>query len=63
MAIVLEKDLIKDALRELMNEEPATFKTFLREILIEEQAKKEIEFENFLDKNFERFDETFRALA
>ena len=60
MTSVLNKELVKEALRELIHEEPAVFKSILKEILSEEQDS---EFETLLLKNFDRFDETFRALA
>lgn len=60
MTTVLDKNIVKEALRELIHEEPATFKSFLREIFTENQDD---EFEQLIQKNFERFDETYRALA
>jgi uncharacterized membrane protein YheB (UPF0754 family) len=60
MTTVLDKNIVKEALRELIHEEPATFKSFLREIFTEKQDD---EFEQLIQKNFERFDETYRALA
>lgn len=54
--------MVKEALRELILEEPSTFKSLLKEILLEE-ANRDEEFEQLLQKNFERFDKTFKALA
>ena len=64
MATILDKNTVKEALRELIMEEPDTFKALLKEILIEEQNHNiDEEFDQLLQKNFKRFDETFRALA
>jgi len=63
MATVVDKNIIKEALRELIQEEPATFKALLREILAEGQSVADDEFDRLLQKNFERFGDTFRALA
>jgi uncharacterized protein (DUF2461 family) len=64
MTAVLDKTLIKQALRELIREEPATFKSFLKEILRESsEISEEEQFDALIQKNFQRFGETFRALA
>lgn len=62
MTTVLDMNMVKEALRELILEEPSTFKSLLKEILLEE-ANRDEEFEQLLQKNFERFDKTFKALA
>lgn len=70
MTTVLDKDIVKQALRELIREEPATFRTLLKEVFVEEQiseAEEQIcrkeKFDQLLKKNFQRFDKTYRALA
>lgn len=63
MTTVLNKEVVKEALRELIQEEPDVFKTMLKEILSEEQGISDEEFEQLLKKNFDRFGDTFRALA
>lgn len=55
--------MVKEALRDLIREEPILFKSIIREILIEEMQNEDVMFEQLLKKNFGRFDETFRALA
>ncbi len=62
MTAILDKELIKNALRELINEEPDTFKTILKEVL-NEQSIDNVQFEQLIQKNFKRFDATFNALA
>lgn len=70
MTTVLDKETVKEALRELIREEPDAFKTLLEEVLTEEQvpggneqlSRKE-KFDQLLKNNFERFDKTYRALA
>lgn len=64
MTATIDKNMLKQALRELIHEEPVTFKTLLKEILKEEQNQtSDKEFEMLISKNFERFGDTFRALA
>ena len=63
MATVLDKETVKEALRELIHEEPSTFKTLLKEILTEEKSSNNEEFDQLLKENFERYGDTFRALA
>lgn len=64
MTAVLDKTLIKQALRELIHEEPDTFKGFLKDILRESsEISEEEQFDALIQKNFQRFGETFRALA
>ncbi len=61
MATVLDKEIVKEALWELIVEEPETFKSMLRDVF--EKAKIDDEFERLLQYNFKRFDDTFKALA
>ena len=63
MTATLDKNIVKEALRELIQEEPETFKKLLKEVLAEETASVSDEFEQLVQKNFQRFDATFRALA
>lgn len=63
MTTVINKEIVKEALRELIHEEPDIFKAILKEILSEEQDIPDEEFDQLLKKNFERFGDTFRALA
>lgn len=63
MTAILDKKLVKDALRELITEEPETFKKLLKEVLNEETLSEDAEFEQLLQKNFTRFEATFKALA
>jgi uncharacterized protein (DUF2461 family) len=64
MTTVADKTLIKQALRELIQEEPATFRNFLKDILRESsEISEEEQFDALIKKNFKRFGETFKALA
>jgi len=54
---------VKDALRELITEEPETFIKLLREVLSEEKLNEDDEFEQLIKKNLTRFEATFKALA
>jgi hypothetical protein len=64
MTTVIDKTLLKEALRELIREEPVTFKNILKDILKESSEISEDEqFDVLINQNFQRFGETFRALA
>ncbi len=63
MTAILDKQLVKDALRELINEEPQKFKDMLKDLLNEQSLDSNDEFKQFIQKNFKRFDATFKALA
>ena len=63
MAPVLDKSIVKEALRELIREEPETFKSLLKELFTEESLQADDEFEQLIQQNFRRFDATFKALA
>lgn len=56
----IDKELLKDALRELIVEEPETFKQMLKELF---KKSEDAQFEELIQKNFNRFDKTFKALA
>ncbi len=62
MTTIVDKEVMKVALKELFIEEPDIFKRFFKEILIENENKDE-EFEQLIKRNFERFDATYKALA
>lgn len=63
MTVVLDKEIVKDTLRELITEEPDTFKKLLKEVLSEEPLNEDEEFEQLIKKNLTRFEATFKALA
>jgi hypothetical protein len=63
MTAVLDKKLVKDALRELITEEPKTFIKLLKEVPNEETLNQDDEFEQLIKKNLTRFEATFKALA
>ena len=68
MSVLIDKEALKEALRELIKEEPTTFKNILKEIIIEEhqgtdEANLEAKAMLLLQKNFDRYDKTFKALA
>ena len=70
MNAVLDKDMVKEALRELIHEEPETFKTMLKEILAEmlqqddtaKQTKRQ-RLEQIVNEDFAEYEAVFRALA
>lgn len=64
MTAVLDKSIVKQALRELIQEEPELFKKMLLETAIEEaKTSQDADFEVLIRKNFNRYEETFKALA
>lgn len=64
MTAVLDKSIVKQALRELIQEEPELFKKMLLETAIEEaKTSQDADFEALIRKNFNRYEETFKALA
>ncbi len=64
MTAVIDKNMLKQVLRELIIDEPSTFKNILKEIFVEEKnTTSDVEFERLINHNFERFGDTFRALA
>jgi hypothetical protein len=62
MTTVLDKELVKQALKELIIEDSAYLKRIIKEIITEE-SNEDAELEMLIKKNFKRFDETFKALA
>ncbi|MDF7822207.1 hypothetical protein P1X15_31625 [Runella sp. MFBS21] len=64
MAAVLDKNIVKQALRELIQEEPELFKKMLLETAMEEvKTSQDADFEALIRKDFNRYEETFKALA
>jgi transcription termination factor NusB len=63
MANILDKELVKQSLKELMVEEPDFFKELLSELFQEDETIDELKYKTLTSKNFTRFDKTFRNLA
>ncbi len=63
MATQLEKEIVKEALRELIIEDKSIFRNLFIDILQEENLGENDKFQDALKKNFKRFEETFIALA
>jgi hypothetical protein len=64
MTTVLDKNVVKQALRELIQEEPELFKKMLMEAVVEEvKTSQDSDFEELIRKNFNRYEATFKALA
>ncbi|MFN3378844.1 MAG: hypothetical protein ACK41O_05270 [Runella zeae] len=64
MTAILDKSIVKQALRELIQEEPELFKKMLLETAIEDaKTSQDADFEALIRKNFNRYEETFKALA
>ena len=63
MANILDKELVKQSLKELMLEEPEFFKTIISELFHDDDTVDKLKYKSLTNKNFKRFDETFRNLA
>ena len=64
MTAVLDKSIVKQALRELIQEEPELFKKMLLETVIKAaKTLQDADFEALIRKNFNRYEETFKVLA
>ncbi len=57
----IDKNIIKEYLKEIIEENPTLLKNALREIVSE--SNNSTLFDQFLQKNFEEYEETFKALA
>lgn len=62
MATTLEKERLKETLREIIQADPIWFKSIIKEI-IQEMNENDPEFELLLKRNFDKYDQTFKALA
>jgi len=65
-----DKEILKSALAELIQEQPSLFKEVIREILEEnkiivsdEQLERRKRLEAILEEDFSQYDDVFRALA
>lgn len=63
MANLIDKELVKKSLKELMVEEPDFFKELLFELFHEDETIDELKYKTLTNNNFTRFDETFRNLV
>ena len=64
MTTVLDKSVVKQALRELIQEEPELFEKILIKSAGEEAENlQNPDFEALIRKNFDRYEATFKALA
>lgn len=62
MTNLVDKELVKQALKELMIDDSDYFKKIIKE-LISEANNEDEELAFLIKKNFKRFDETFKALS
>jgi len=63
MPQVIDKPKLKADLKALLQNDPETFKRLLREIMEELDKSSDQDFDDLLKQNFNRFGDTFRALA
>ena len=59
----IDKEIVKAAIIELFAENPNLIKDALKEILYEDNMNSGTSIQDLIEKNFKRFDKTFRALA
>lgn len=67
---IVDNEAIKQALIELIQEEPELIRNLLKEVVVSRNAPvgdeaviSDEEFDRYTAENFQRFDATFRALA
>lgn len=63
MVSIIDKELVKQALKELMIEDPDFFKDLISELFHEDETGDEKKYEILTKQNFKRFDETFKNLV
>lgn len=61
--VILDKETVKNAVKELIAEDPNIIRQALKEIFTLDQESENQELQLLIKKNFERFDKTFKALA
>ncbi len=64
----VDRDLLKSVLIEILKEQPQLLKSVIQEIIKEKTSQKEEELSEeeiikLIDKDFEKYDDVFRALA
>lgn len=63
MPQAIDKPKLKAQIKDLLLQEPEAFKSLLKEIIEELAITPDQEFNDLLKQNFNRFGDTFRALA
>jgi len=63
MPQVIDKSKLKAEIKSLLQNEPDSFKRLLKEIMEEMDLSSDQQFDDLLKQNFNRFGDTFRALA
>lgn len=63
MPQVIDKPKLKAQIKDLLLQEPESFKKLLKEVMEELAISSDQEFDDLLKQNFNRFGDTFRALA
>ena len=61
MTAIIEINILRNALIKLRKEEPAVFNSLMKDVI--EEDEKDEEFDLLIQKSFDRFGETYRALA
>ena len=63
MPQVIDKPKLKAQIKDLLLQEPESFKKLLKEVMEELAISSDQEFDDLLKQNFNRFGDSFRALA
>lgn len=61
MTAIIEINILRNALIKLRKEEPIIFNSLMKDVI--EEDEKDEEFDLLIQKSFDRFGETYRALA
>jgi hypothetical protein len=61
MTAITEINILKNALIKLRKEEPIVFNSLMKDVI--EEDEKDEEFDLLIQKSFDRFGDTYRALA
>ncbi len=61
MTAITEINILKNALIKLKKEEPIVFNSLMKDLI--EEDEKDQEFDLLIQKSFDRFGDTYRALA
>lgn len=60
---LIDNDLLKEALNKLIQQDPITFQSIIKEVIEKNRPTSDHEFEAALMESFTRFEKTYKALA
>jgi CRP-like cAMP-binding protein len=63
MSVAIDKDILKEALRELIHEEPDFVEILIQDIQLQLKTARRTRLEQIINEDFDEYDEVFKALA